>query len=127
MATESRALSVLEDKLDRAKAQLATSRERLREGQLVLMESVEVSGGALAAGFFRGRFPGKADLGPNKAIPIELLMYGAAQILAHNDKANEAHYRRVGNGALAGYTYFKAMEWGQELAKKAAANPQLTK
>lgn len=116
----SRAMTNLQDKLERARAALAASREKLREGGKIAIESGEVAAGAAVAGFIRGRAPEYGDLGPGKTIPIEAVLFVGAQALAQNDAQAAEHYRAVGNGALAFYVGRQAEKWGADMRARAS-------
>lgn len=102
-----------QDKLNRARAQVATIREKSAEAIGTIVQTFEVGGTAFGVGFMQGRW-GSIELA---GVPVEFIAGLGLHVLAFLGGAGRyaEHVHNVGDGALAGYATKLGQGFGDKM------------
>lgn len=97
-------------KADLAMAKLAKVRGKTEEKVGEVFKLAETVGGALAVGYFRGRY-GEVQVGPG--VPIEAVVGGALSLAAFVDLPGRysEHLHNLGNGILGSWATIEALKF----------------
>lgn len=111
-------------KADLAMAKLAKVRGKTEEKVGEVFKLAETVGGALAVGYFRGKY-GEVQVGPG--VPIEAVVGGALSLAAFVDLPGRysEHLHNLGNGILGSWATLEALKFAGGAVLSAEETAQL--